>query len=96
MRRICVLAAIAALSVSSLSAAPKKAPKPGPRLVEVRTCPITGEKVKGNGSGSEVVGKYKVYFCCAGCQPALDKMNAKDKAAKVAVAAKKDATPSKT
>lgn len=92
MRLIIGLIAVAAIAASPVSAAPKKAPK----LVEVRTCPITGEKVKGNGSGSEIVGKYKVYFCCAGCQPALDKMNAKDKAAKVAAAAKKDAAPKKS
>jgi len=91
MRRICAIAAVAALGISSLSAAPKPA-----KLVEVRTCPITGQKVKGNGSGSEVVGKYRVYFCCAGCQPQLDKLSAKAKAAKVAAVAKKDAAKPKS
>jgi hypothetical protein len=46
-----------------------------PAPIEVRVCPIMhGMTVKGNGAGSEVVGKYKVYFCCKGCPEAFDKL----------------------
>lgn len=48
------------------------APQPAP--IEVRICPVLHTVVHGNGGGSEVVGKYKVYFCCKGCQPAFDKL----------------------
>jgi hypothetical protein len=52
-------------------AATETAPAP----IEVRVCPIMhGMTVKGNGAGSEVVGKYKVYFCCKGCPEAFDKL----------------------
>ncbi|MEO6908555.1 MAG: hypothetical protein ABI210_11760 [Abditibacteriaceae bacterium] len=45
------------------------------KLIEVRVCPIMhGMTVKGNGAGTEVVGKYKVYFCCKGCPEAFDKL----------------------
>lgn len=46
-----------------------------PAPIEVRVCPIMhGMTVKGNGAGTEVVGKYKVYFCCKGCPEAFDKL----------------------
>ena len=46
-----------------------------PAPIEVRVCPIMhGMTVKGNGAGSEVVGKYKVYFCCKGCPEEFDKL----------------------
>jgi hypothetical protein len=52
-------------------AATETAPAP----IEVRVCPIMhGMTVKGNGAGTEVVGKYKVYFCCKGCPEAFDKL----------------------
>jgi len=59
------------------------------KVTDVKVCPITGEAVKGDGAGSEVVGKYKVYFCCAGCQPSFDKLSKKDKEKKVAEVLKK-------
>ena len=50
-------------------------PQPQPQLIEVRVCPIMhGMTVKGDGAGTEVVGKYKVYFCCKGCPEAFDKL----------------------
>ena len=60
-----------------------------PKLTEVRICPMTSEKVDGNGAGSEVFENYKVYFCCGGCQPAFDKLSKGDKEKKVAAALKK-------
>ena len=54
-----------------------KAATPAP--IEVRICPIVHSVVKGEGAGSEVVGKYKVYFCCKGCPEAFDKLTPEQK-----------------
>jgi hypothetical protein len=59
------------------------------KLVDIRTCPTTGEKVEGDGGGSTVVGSYKVYFCCAGCKPSFDNLSQAEKEKKVAMLAKK-------
>ena len=72
----------------SPKAAAKKA-KATVKLTEVKVCPMMLGAVKGKGAGSEVVGKYKVFFCCDGCQPAFDKLSAKEKQTKIAVALKK-------
>src|SRR6478752_2606785 len=92
---------VTSLAVAA-SAAPAKpgAAKPGAakkpaKLTEVNYCPITGEKVEGKGDGSEVVGKYHVKFCCAGCQPAFDKMSKQDKDKKIAEMLKKQAADGK-
>ena len=58
-------------------------------LTEVKICPITGPAVKGKGTGSAVVGKHKVYFCCTGCQEAFAKLSPEEKERKVAEAAEK-------
>lgn len=63
--------------------AEKKAP-----LIEVKVCPVTHTVVHGEGTGSEVVGKYKVYFCCAGCQPAFEKLSEEQKLQKAQAAYK--------
>ena len=59
------------------------------KVTEVRVCPMTLAAVKGDGAGSEVVGNYKVYFCCGGCPAAFDKLSAADKQTKIAAALKK-------
>lgn len=87
MKKVLLAAAMVAMFASNGFAAPKRVPA---KPIDVYTCPITGEKSKGDAGGSEVVGKYKVHFCCAGCKPALDKMSAKEKTAKVEAAARKD------
>jgi hypothetical protein len=58
-------------------------------LVEVKVCPMTGEAVEGEGAGNLVHGKYKVYFCCAGCEKSFNKLSAEDKDKKVAAALEK-------
>ena len=58
-------------------------------LTEVKVCPITGTAIKGKGTGSAVVGKYKVYFCCTGCQEAFAKLSPEEKERKVAEAVEK-------
>ena len=59
------------------------------KLVLVRVCPITDQWVKGKGAGSEVVGKYKVLFCCKSCPPMFNKLSQKQKYQKIAMALKK-------
>lgn len=97
MKKLLILSAAACLFAGSAFAAPKdksKTPtKPkAAKLIEVKVCPVTGEAVSGSGGGSEVYGKYKVNFCCAGCKPEFDKMSAKDKDAKIAATLKKPDT----
>jgi hypothetical protein len=87
------LVAVTALSTtayaaSTTSTAPATPTKQAAKLIEIKTCPISGEKVVGKGAGSEVVGNYKVYFCCAGCQPKFDKLTKAQKLAKVVALAK--------
>lgn len=86
--RLLVVAAAAMLVGSSaLAAGPKhKVKHPAPKLTAVRVCPITGEAVKGKGGGNEVVGKYRVYFCCAACKAPFDKLSKANKLKKVQVA----------
>lgn len=64
-----------------------KGKKPA-KLTDVKVCPISGHEATAAG-GSEVVGKYKVGFCCPKCKPAFDKLSKADKAKKIADALKK-------
>jgi len=66
------------------------------KVVVLHTCPMTGETVKGAGTGTEIVGKYKVTFCCAGCKPQFDALSKKDKDKKLADIAKKEAAKKKS
>ena len=59
------------------------------KLVDVMTCPVTGEKVIGEGGGSVVVGKYNVHFCCAGCKSPFEKLTTAEKEEKIQAALKK-------
>jgi hypothetical protein len=53
------------------------------KLIVVNTCPITGEKVVGQGVGTSVVGNYEVHFCCPGCKPMFDKLSSAEQLAKI-------------
>jgi len=69
------------------------AKKPVAKLTDVWTCPIQGEKIadhKSEAGKPEVVGNYRVHFCCAGCDTEFAKLSAKDKKAKAEAAYKKD------
>lgn len=100
IRTLAMSAAALFLASASFAGAPgqksKKSPKAtkAPKLIALHVCPETGEAVKGEPAGSEVVGKYKVYFCCAGCKPEFDKLTKTEKQKKVAELAKKS-TPAK-
>ena len=64
----------------------------GVKLVDVWTCPMTGEKIADhkNVRDAVVVGNYRAHFCCAGCPESFAKLSEADKQAKVAAAARKD------
>lgn len=48
------------------------APAAGAKRVVVNTCPMTGEKIVGEGVGMSVVENYEVHFCCPMCKPEFD------------------------
>jgi hypothetical protein len=81
---------------AALAAPPTKAKKPA-KIVDLWTCPITGEKIKDHkGAGQTVlVGNKRVHFCCGGCPEQFSKLSAKEKQAKVNEIAKKEAAESK-
>lgn len=84
---------------AALAAPPKSAKKPAKptKIVDLWTCPITGEKIKDHkGTGQAVVvGNKRVHFCCGGCPEQFSKLSAKEKQAKVNEVAKKEAAESK-
>jgi len=94
IRRTLGLTAVGTLLACAALAGPPS--KSDSKVVALHTCPITNEEVKGAGSGSEVVGKYKVTFCCAGCKPQFDAKSAKEKDAILAKIAKAEASKKKS
>lgn len=69
------------------SKAPAKAAKT--KITDVKVCPMTMEPVVGKGSGSQVMGDKRVHFCCAGCQPAFNKLSKAEQEKKLKAAAAK-------
>lgn len=55
-------------------------------LTEVKVCPMNGEPVDDEDSPNEVVGNYKVYFCCSHHQEEFNKLPQKEKEQKIAKA----------
>ena len=102
------LALITVFSVVSASfalAAPRDASKPDAKkpaaktktITDVWTCPVQGEKIadhKTEAGKPQVVGNYRVHFCCAGCDSNFAKLSAKEKLAKAEAAYKKDVAKS--
>lgn len=98
------LLSIVSASVA-LAAPPKDGAKPttkkpvvktAAKVTDVWTCPITGEKIadhKTEAGKPEVVGAYRVHFCCGGCDTSFAKLSDKDKKAKTESALKKDTAP---
>ncbi len=50
---------------------------------------MQGEPVHDPHAESEVVGRYKVYFCCPPCREPFDKLGAEEKARRIHAALKK-------
>ena len=86
-------------SVAALAGPPKTktVKKSTTKLVDLWSCPMTGEEVKDHTvkANDPVVGNYRVHFCCAGCPEAFAKLSAKDKQAKIAELTKKSAGKAK-
>jgi hypothetical protein len=56
-------------------------------LTEVKVCPMNGEVLSDVSSApNEVVGNYKVYFCCEHHKEAFSKLSQKEKDQKIAAA----------
>ena len=105
VKKALVLSTLAVFIVGGAVAAPdkgkaqKKPAKPATKtqkLVVINTCPVTNEDATSAAGGSEVVGKYKVNFCCAGCKPSFDKLSKEEKEKKLAVLAKKQTDTKKS
>jgi hypothetical protein len=52
-------------------------------------CPMTQSAVRGRGSGVQAVGKNRVHFCCAGCQPEFNKPPKAEQQKRIAAALQK-------
>lgn len=77
--------------------AKKPVAKTNAKITDVWTCPIQGEKIadhKTEAGKPEVVGAYRVHFCCGGCDTIFAKLSTKDKLAKAGAAHKKDVAKS--
>ena len=58
-------------------------------LTEVKVCPMNGTPVTDANAPSEIVGNYKVYFCCAHHKEAFSHLSQKEKEEKIAKALEK-------
>lgn len=58
-------------------------------MTQVKVCPINGEPVNAKTAPSEVVGNYKVYFCCASHKETFSQLSAEEKQQKIAAALEK-------
>jgi hypothetical protein len=97
MKKLIALCTVLSLvgSAAVLAAPPTKGKKPAKKhatkIVDLWTCPITGEAIKDHkGAGAATVGNKRVHFCCGSCAPAFAKLSAKEKQAKVNAIAKKE------
>ncbi len=95
MKKLVALFTVAATltSIAAFAGPPAKGTKKAMKTTDLWTCPITGEAIadhKGAGTPA-VVGNYTVHFCCGGCDGKFAKLSDKEKKAKVAAIAKKEA-----
>jgi len=58
-------------------------------MTQVKVCPINGEPVNAKTAPSEVVGNYKVYFCCASHKSEFNQLSAEEKQQKINAALEK-------
>jgi len=58
-------------------------------MTQVKVCPINGEPVNTRTAPSEVVGNYKVYFCCASHKSEFNQLSAEEKQQKITAALEK-------
>ena len=93
MKKVLVIGLAAAFLVSaSIASALQRhltsaAQENAQALTEVKVCPMNGEVLHDVTSApSEVVGNYKVYFCCSHHKEAFTKLPQKEKEQKIAAA----------
>ncbi len=90
LKQIFALSAAAVCLTSAAFAAPAKAPAKKPvNLTDVMVCPMTQTAVRGRGGGVQVIGKNRVHFCCAGCQPEFNKLSKAEQQKRIAAALQK-------
>jgi len=82
-------AALLFTGVAFAGAPEDKSKKSASKPIPLHFCPETDEAVQGEPAGSQIVGKYKVFFCCGGCKTSFNKLSREDKEKKVAELAKK-------
>lgn len=96
MKSLSVLAGLA-LAASGAFAAPAKTPsqsataKPAAKRITLNYCAMTGEKLGKHPIGATTYKGYNIAFCCNGCPQQFAKLSAKEKDAKVAAIAQKQA-----
>lgn len=93
MKQFFLLAVCASVALGA-SAAPKPAApakKVKTTLKTLNYCPISGEKLPSKTVGATTYKGNKIAFCCPGCPEAFAAMSAKDKDAKIARIAAKQA-----
>lgn len=96
MKKLVILFAALALVGSGAAFAGPPAAKntKAAKLIDVWTCPITGEKITDHKKAAgkpAVIGNYRVHFCCGGCDGEFAKLSAKERLAKAQDLAKKEA-----
>ena len=82
-----------ATTVASFAKPPKADKKT--QVVDVWTCPMTGEAVKNKADKGVVYGAYRAHFCCGGCPENFAKLPAKEQQAKLKTLAAKEKTEPK-
>lgn len=94
---LCAMVSLMGGMTGVVNAAPKAAPVhkaavKKTKIIDVWTCPITMGKVdpKMQAGKPQVVGDFRVHFCCPGCPSEFAKLSPKEKLAKAEAAYKKD------
>jgi hypothetical protein len=89
LKKVLALTTVAAFLAGAAFAGVPDKNKKAPKVTDVNVCPISGKAAMGPGGGTEVVGKYRVHFCCPDCKPQFDKLSRKEKEKKIAALLKK-------
>ena len=92
MKNLLLLGALAAATCAAV-AAPKTPAKVAPKvaLKTLNYCPMTGEKLPAKKLGATTYKGYNIAFCCPGCPEEFKALSPKEKDAKIAAIAAKQA-----
>ena len=78
---------LGASSAVTLAKPPKAEKKV--KVVDVWTCPMTGQAIKNKADKGVVYGAYRAHFCCADCPASFAKLPAKEQQEKLKTLAAK-------